>query len=228
MSTEHSEGTDNTKSGSRLRMHTSSLLLSCLGCFPTSDWLRFRLRIQSGPDYHQALRHLSFQQFPHQPREPLGLLYRPFQHVWQQLHRRGFVALRFWTSLSPGWFRCFHSLSIQPSYNSCTLVACYGFIIPQLCGRCIFFRCIVRLYLYNRHIIVARETRYREGLTTMQEHQLSYQEKLRDPRWQRKRLEILERDQWTCQRCHSTTKTLHVHHRIYRHGLEPWEIDTDL
>lgn len=50
-----------------------------------------------------------------------------------------------------------------------------------------------------------------------------YLEKLRDPRWQKKRLEILSRDEWTCQCCFDTTSTLHVHHRRYLPKREPWE-----
>jgi hypothetical protein len=55
----------------------------------------------------------------------------------------------------------------------------------------------------------------------------SYGEMLKDPRWQRKRLEILERDGWKCQTqaCGTTTVTLHVHHRRYERGLSPWEYD---
>ena len=55
----------------------------------------------------------------------------------------------------------------------------------------------------------------------------SYSEKLKDPRWQKKRLKILERDNWTCQICDSTDKTLHVHHKIYIAGYDPWEYDDD-
>ena len=51
----------------------------------------------------------------------------------------------------------------------------------------------------------------------------TYSEKLKDPRWQKKRLEILERDKWMCKNCRSTDKTLHVHHRLYEKGVEPWE-----
>lgn len=51
---------------------------------------------------------------------------------------------------------------------------------------------------------------------------LSYSEKLRDPRWQKKRLEILERDGWKCLECGETAETLHVHHLFYR-GSAPWE-----
>lgn len=42
----------------------------------------------------------------------------------------------------------------------------------------------------------------------------SYAEKLRDPRWQKKRLKIFERDGWACQDCRSTTNTLNLHHLL--------------
>lgn len=53
----------------------------------------------------------------------------------------------------------------------------------------------------------------------------SYGELLRDPRWQKKRLEILERDGWACVFCDNTEETLHVHHRRYDFGKKPWEYD---
>lgn len=39
----------------------------------------------------------------------------------------------------------------------------------------------------------------------------TYAEKLKDPRWQKKRLERMDKDQWTCRECGSTTTTLSVH-----------------
>ncbi len=51
----------------------------------------------------------------------------------------------------------------------------------------------------------------------------TYSEKLRDPRWQRKRLEIMNRDNFECQRCHSATSTLNVHHRAYLKNRDPWD-----
>lgn len=50
-----------------------------------------------------------------------------------------------------------------------------------------------------------------------------YSEKLRDPRWQKLRLQIFERDQWTCQFCGRRDKTLAVHHRYYELDRYPWE-----
>jgi len=52
---------------------------------------------------------------------------------------------------------------------------------------------------------------------------LTYSEKLKDPRWQKVRLEIMERDKFTCLVCRATEKTLNVHHCYYRARKEPWE-----
>lgn len=51
----------------------------------------------------------------------------------------------------------------------------------------------------------------------------SYLAKLRDPRWQKRRLHIFERDNFTCRFCGATDKTLHVHHTHYERGKGPWE-----
>lgn len=49
----------------------------------------------------------------------------------------------------------------------------------------------------------------------------TYAEKLRDPRWQRKRLEIMQRDNFTCTQCGDTTDTQNVHH--WQYSKEPWD-----
>jgi hypothetical protein len=51
----------------------------------------------------------------------------------------------------------------------------------------------------------------------------SYAEKLKDPRWQKKRLEILEQRKWECEVCRNKDRTLDVHHGYYDWRLEPWE-----
>lgn len=51
----------------------------------------------------------------------------------------------------------------------------------------------------------------------------TYLQKLKDPRWQKKRLQILERDEWKCRLCESEHTTLHVHHLAYRKGADPWD-----
>jgi len=55
----------------------------------------------------------------------------------------------------------------------------------------------------------------------------TYAEKLRHPNWQRKRLDILGRDDFRCQACGCREITLHVHHLSYIRGREPWEYDDD-
>lgn len=55
----------------------------------------------------------------------------------------------------------------------------------------------------------------------------TYAEKLKDPRWQRKRLEILERDAWECVECGDSKSTLHVDHKIYRKSKQPWEYTSE-
>lgn len=57
----------------------------------------------------------------------------------------------------------------------------------------------------------------------MSRNMTPYQHLLRDPRWQKRRLEILERDGWQCQQCGSVDRELQVHHRWYAHGAAPWE-----
>lgn len=53
----------------------------------------------------------------------------------------------------------------------------------------------------------------------------SYSEKLKDPRWQKKRLEVMQRDGFKCTRCNCDTQTLHVHHIRYIEGREPWDYE---
>lgn len=51
----------------------------------------------------------------------------------------------------------------------------------------------------------------------------NYSELLKDPRWQKKRLEIFQRDDWKCINCKCADKELHVHHVYYDGKLLPWE-----
>lgn len=53
----------------------------------------------------------------------------------------------------------------------------------------------------------------------------NYLELLKDPRWQKKRLEIFERDEWKCTECNKGDKQLHVHHKQYVYGKNPWDYD---
>lgn len=52
-----------------------------------------------------------------------------------------------------------------------------------------------------------------------------YKDLLRDPRWQKRRLEIFQRDNWKCVQCDAAAYELQVHHEQYC-GL-PWEAPDD-
>lgn len=51
---------------------------------------------------------------------------------------------------------------------------------------------------------------------------MTYSEKLRDPRWQKKRLEIMQRDNFCCIVCCDSKSELQVHHLIYK-KRDPWD-----
>jgi len=55
----------------------------------------------------------------------------------------------------------------------------------------------------------------------------TYWGKLRDPRWQRRRLEVMSAAGFKCQCCGAEDKTLNVHHKLYRKGASPWEYESD-
>jgi 5-methylcytosine-specific restriction endonuclease McrA len=60
-----------------------------------------------------------------------------------------------------------------------------------------------------------------------------YSEKLLDPRWKRKRFDIISRDDFKCVICNYRGK-LHVHHRQYHFSeinnsfINPWEYEDHL
>ena len=55
-----------------------------------------------------------------------------------------------------------------------------------------------------------------------------YSDLLKDPRWQQKRLSILNRDDWKCTFCGSGENQLQVHHIIYLWHRKPWEYPNEL
>lgn len=56
---------------------------------------------------------------------------------------------------------------------------------------------------------------------------MNYIEQFKSPLWQKKRLEILNRDNFTCQNCKSKDKQLHVHHYLYEKYNKIWEYEDD-
>ncbi len=57
----------------------------------------------------------------------------------------------------------------------------------------------------------------------MTQEKTGYARKLADPRWQKKRLEILKRDRFKCRLCKYDDVELHVHHLSYEKGKNPHE-----
>lgn len=53
----------------------------------------------------------------------------------------------------------------------------------------------------------------------------AYSEKLKDPRWQKLRLEVMNRSEFHCEICGDGSSTLHVHHKEYFKGREVWEYE---
>jgi hypothetical protein len=56
---------------------------------------------------------------------------------------------------------------------------------------------------------------------------LTYSEQLQHPMWQRKRLEIMQRDGFQCQCCLDSETTLNVHHKQYIKGRKVWDYTND-
>lgn len=50
-----------------------------------------------------------------------------------------------------------------------------------------------------------------------------YFELLKSPKWQRKRLEIMDRDDFACVRCDERESELQVHHAYYEANRDPWD-----
>lgn len=57
---------------------------------------------------------------------------------------------------------------------------------------------------------------------------MSYAQKLKDPRWQKKRLEVMTKAGWKCEDCGRDDRELSIHHLRYITGLQPWEHSNDL
>jgi 5-methylcytosine-specific restriction endonuclease McrA len=55
-----------------------------------------------------------------------------------------------------------------------------------------------------------------------------YSRKLTNPLWQRKRLDVFNRDNFSCTRCGNSKNELQVHHLDYIPGIEPWEYPLDM
>jgi hypothetical protein len=52
---------------------------------------------------------------------------------------------------------------------------------------------------------------------------MDFKEQIKHPNWQKRRLEILQKDNFACQMCGDKESPLHVHHLRYVKGLKYWE-----
>jgi len=55
---------------------------------------------------------------------------------------------------------------------------------------------------------------------------MNYKEQIKDGRWQKKRLEIMNRDGFKCRACKSEN-SLNVHHLYYLPGRMIWDYDNE-
>ena len=54
-------------------------------------------------------------------------------------------------------------------------------------------------------------------------NKFDYSSILKNPKWQKRRLEIMQRDNFTCQCCFNKDEELTVHHKYYISGVKPWD-----
>jgi hypothetical protein len=55
---------------------------------------------------------------------------------------------------------------------------------------------------------------------------MDYKEKLNQPKWQKRRLEIMQKAGWKCEKCGADKEQLHVHHVDYSSGgPNPWDYE---
>lgn len=55
----------------------------------------------------------------------------------------------------------------------------------------------------------------------------TYAELLKDPRWQKKRLEVMEAAGFSCVECGEDKKPLNIHHGYYEKGMAIWDYPND-
>ena len=52
---------------------------------------------------------------------------------------------------------------------------------------------------------------------------MTFAQHLKDPRWQRKRLEVFQRDNFRCVICAKEDREIHCHHIIYERDRKLWD-----
>lgn len=54
---------------------------------------------------------------------------------------------------------------------------------------------------------------------------MTYKEQIKHPKWQKRRLEIMGKDDFTCQICGDKETTLNVHHLHYHKNRDIWDYE---
>lgn len=54
---------------------------------------------------------------------------------------------------------------------------------------------------------------------------MNYAQQIKHPMWQKKRLEVLEANNFECEDCGAKEEELHVHHPFYRRGAMIWQYE---
>ena len=63
------------------------------------------------------------------------------------------------------------------------------------------------------------------GISEMQMATMTFKEQYFSPNWQRKRLEVMQDANFSCENCGDTDTTLNVHHKRYVKGRMVWEYE---
>lgn len=56
---------------------------------------------------------------------------------------------------------------------------------------------------------------------------MNFFDQYKSPEWQKKRLEVLQKAEFHCQRCFDAESQLHVHHKRYVKGRKVWDYTDD-
>jgi len=75
----------------------------------------------------------------------------------------------------------------------------------------------------SRLSLVGLSDCYSKGVFSFGDNMTKYSEQLKDPRWQRKRLEVFQKSDFMCEQCGSETKQLHAHHKYYDFDRDVWD-----
>lgn len=80
--------------------------------------------------------------------------------------------------------------------------------------------------LKDKHSTKNRQnTTQQRPLFVTVDHPIPWKEQYRHPNWQKMRLHILSRDNFTCQQCGNHHQLLHVHHTCYPRNVFIWDVN---